>query len=199
MCGVMALWLTAHVMTMAKLFYVIGASGAGKDSILNYARRHIDASTRVIFSHRYITRTANAGGENHIELSEQEFQNRLRHHCFAMHWHSHGHYYGIGMEIHAWMRSGMNVIVNGSRAWLDQAAELFPDIIPVHIVVPHDVLASRLRTRGRENADEIAERIERARSLKILSHPNLVNIDNNDSLDIAGRALIALIRHNYSA
>ncbi|HED16637.1 MAG TPA: phosphonate metabolism protein/1,5-bisphosphokinase (PRPP-forming) PhnN, partial [Gammaproteobacteria bacterium] len=156
--------------------------------------RHIDASTQVIFNHRYITRPANAGGENHIELSEQEFENRLKHRCFAMHWHSHGLHYGIGMEVHAWMRSDMNVVVNGSRAYLDQATSLFTDIIPVHVVVSCDVLASRLRARGRENAAEIAERIERARSLETLIHPNLVTINNNDSLDIAGRALIALIR-----
>ena len=194
MCGVTVSWCTVHVTIMAKLFYVIGASGAGKDSILNYARQHIEKSAPVTFSHRYITRPAHAGGENHIELSEQEFENRLQHHCFAMHWHSHGLHYGVGMEVHTWMRSGLNVVVNGSRAYLEQATRLFPDIIPVHIIVSHDVLAQRLAVRGRESAEEITERIDRTRLLETLKHPNLVTIDNNKSLDMAGNALIALIR-----
>ncbi len=48
---------------MAKLFYVIGPSGAGKDSVLDYARQHATASLPASFAHRYITRVAESGNE----------------------------------------------------------------------------------------------------------------------------------------
>ena len=55
---------------MGTLFYVVGASGAGKDSLLAYARAALGGGTPVFFAHRYITRPAEAGGENHVALSK---------------------------------------------------------------------------------------------------------------------------------
>ena len=179
--------------TTAKLFYVIGASGAGKDSLLTYARKRIGGEAAVIFCHRYITRAADAGGENHIELPEAEFNNRLQHGCFAMHWQSHGHRYAIGNEIYGWLQQGLNVVVNGSRGYLNEAAAIFPDIVPVHIVVSDDVLLERLTARGRESADAIAKRIRRSHTLHHVAHPNMVEIDNNRSLQLAGDELVGLI------
>jgi ribose 1,5-bisphosphokinase len=46
---------------VARLFYVIGASGAGKDTLLRYARVRVGGSGGVVFAHRYITRPAAAG------------------------------------------------------------------------------------------------------------------------------------------
>jgi len=178
---------------MANLFYVIGASGAGKDSLLSYARRRIGGDAPVIFCHRYITRAAHAGGENHIELPDAEFENRLQRGCFAMHWQSHGHRYAVGQEIHVWLQHGLNVVVNGSRAYLKQAAEIFPDLIPVHVVVSDAVLFDRLSARGRESSDEIRKRIERSHALDAVEHPNMVELDNNQPLELSGEAFIRLI------
>ena len=79
-----------------KLFWVAGPSGAGKDSIMAWARERLPAGAPVVFAHRYITRSARAGGENHIELGEAEFALRLAHGLFAAHWEAHGFRYGIG-------------------------------------------------------------------------------------------------------
>jgi len=179
---------------MAKLFYVIGASGAGKDSLLSYARKSMGGSAQLIFCHRYITRAANAGGENHIELSQAEFDNRLEHGCFAMYWASHGHQYGIGLEVRIWLELGMNVVINGSRQYLSEAMTLFPDLIPVHIVVSDDVLFDRLISRGRESSNEIIKRIQRSHSLDQINHPNMVMLDNNSSLELSGEAFIKIIQ-----
>ena len=56
---------------MSRLVYLMGASGAGKDSLLD-ALRH-DLPPNLMVAHRYITRPANAGSENHIALSQHEF------------------------------------------------------------------------------------------------------------------------------
>ena len=37
---------------MPQLFYIVGASGVGKDSLMEYARLRINASMPVLFAHR---------------------------------------------------------------------------------------------------------------------------------------------------
>lgn len=43
------------------LVYVMGPSGAGKDSVLNRARAMLSADLPILFAHRYITRPADSG------------------------------------------------------------------------------------------------------------------------------------------
>lgn len=50
---------------MAKIFYVVGASGAGKDSLMQLARKQVEGRS-VAFAHRYITRPADDNTENFI-------------------------------------------------------------------------------------------------------------------------------------
>lgn len=56
---------------MGKLIWLMGPSGSGKDSLLAELRQQ--EHEQLLIAHRYITRAANAGNENHIALSEQEF------------------------------------------------------------------------------------------------------------------------------
>jgi ribose 1,5-bisphosphokinase len=88
-------------MGQATLFYLIGPSGSGKDALLVYAREHLTGSENVLFSHRYITRPSQAGGENHIALTQAEFDQRQQLGLFALSWQSHQYAYGIGVEINA--------------------------------------------------------------------------------------------------
>lgn len=178
-------------MNDSRLFYVMGPSGAGKDSLLSYARSRV-MGRPVAFAHRYITRPAEAGGENHVALTPEEFSIRLAHGCFSMAWESHGLRYGIGLEIEAWLMRGMNVVVNGSREYLPRVADHFPAIIPVAITVDSIVLRHRLEARGRETATEIDERLARAASFKP-EHHALITIDNSGPLENAGDTLVSLL------
>ena len=175
-----------------QLFYVIGASGAGKDSLLNYVRPLL-VDQPVVVAHRYITRPVELTGENHIQLSEAEFLNRDSRGCFLFSWQSHGLYYGIGCEVLDWLDLGLNVVINGSRGYLDDATGLIPDIKPVLITVSQDKLKARLEQRARETSDEITERLDRAQQFDQLSHPNLIKVSNNETLEVAGQQLYATL------
>lgn len=176
----------------ARLFYVIGPSGAGKDSLMGHARQTLDGAP-VAFAHRYVTRPANAGGENHVALTEAEFRVREAAGCFAMVWRSHGLAYGVGMEIRDWMARGLSVVVNGSRGYLPQAAADFPDtLVPIAITVQPAILRDRLERRGRETAAEIEERLSGAAAFRV-DHPRLVTIDNSGALEEAGARLVGLL------
>ncbi|MDD2832829.1 MAG: phosphonate metabolism protein/1,5-bisphosphokinase (PRPP-forming) PhnN [Methylotenera sp.] len=173
------------------LFYVIGPSGSGKDSLMTYARAQLAGNPKVVFAHRYITRAANAGGENHVALTEQEFKSRQQAGLFAMHWHSHGCYYGVGKEINMWLAKGCNVVMNGSREHLQYARADYPELHPVWIEVSQTVLAERLRARNRESENEIQQRLLRAAAYR--APVGEMVIANDGTLELTGEQLVKLI------
>lgn len=180
-------------MPQGTLFYIIGPSGSGKDSLITYARQVIAGGRAVLFAHRYITRPMDAGGENHIELSHAEFQKRRELGLFALDWESHQNFYGIGSEIVNWLNSGANVVVNGSREYLPVAAERFPAMRVVLIEVSPGVLRQRLTDRGRETPAEIEERIDRSQQIAPVAHPNLIVLTNDDPLAKSGTRFVEML------
>lgn len=178
---------------MAELFYIMGASGCGKDSLIDYVRRKVSFQAPLIFAHRYITRPADAGGENHISLSEREFDKRLNQGFFALHWQSHGFKYGVGIEINHWLAEGINVVVNGSRGYLPKAVRIYPEIKPVMIYVSKEKLLERLQNRGRESAAEIENRLQRAAMYADLYHPALRVVSNDRGLQQSGEKFLHLL------
>jgi ribose 1,5-bisphosphokinase len=176
------------------LLYVIGASGCGKDSLMRYAREALAKNSNTVFAHRYITRPHDAGGENHVALSDDEFEARVSRNLFPLHWHSHGMRYGIGCEVNHWLAKGLTVILNGSRAYLPDAARHYPELVPVLIEVSPDVLRSRLHSRGREDAEEVDARLRRAGEFGKLHHAKMLRFPNDASLDETGPSFVELIR-----
>ena len=177
---------------LARLIYIMGPSGCGKDSLMGSARSLLPAGAPVAFAHRYITRPADAGGENHVALTRAEFQMRLNRGLFALSWESHGFSYGLGREIDLWMTQGLSVVMNGSRQALPAALRSYPDLLPVLVTVSEELLRQRLAGRGREDAQELERRLARAR-LDVGEVPGLVRFDNSGHLAERGRALANLI------
>ncbi|MCG6968492.1 MAG: phosphonate metabolism protein/1,5-bisphosphokinase (PRPP-forming) PhnN [Gammaproteobacteria bacterium] len=179
---------------MAKLFYIIGASGAGKDSLIDYVRQKIPADAPVVFAQRTITRAADAGGENHLAISTQEFLKRQSLGEFAMSWYSHDTYYAIPNKIDDWLTDGIHVVVNGSREYLQQATQKYQNLVPILICVDPEILAARLFARGRESVLQVSRRIAQAiRFEGNIHHPQLQLINNNDALESAGDRLVQII------
>ncbi|MGQ0529528.1 MAG: phosphonate metabolism protein/1,5-bisphosphokinase (PRPP-forming) PhnN [Panacagrimonas sp.] len=183
---------------LPSLYYVIGPSGAGKDSVLNWLRANLPADCPLLFAHRYITRAADAGGENHVALSEPEFALRRDAGLFCLHWSSHGLHYGVGMEVRHWLAAGFPVLLNGSREYLDQALRLQPSLVPVVLSVTPAVLRQRLQQRARETPQQIEQRLQRAASFAV-THPRAFELDNNASLECAGQRLLARVLSDLRA
>lgn len=181
------------------LFYLMGASGSGKDSLLQGCRTRLLPEDRTVIAHRFITRAAGAGGENHVHLTESEFMMRERSGLFAMHWASHGHLYGISSEINNWLNTGLNVIMNGSREYLTEAIKTYDKLVPVMINIDSSLLRQRLIDRGRESSDEIEKRLKRHETLLHEMPQSTLFVDNSHSLEEGIEALINVItRNNHS-
>ncbi len=179
-------------MMEGSLVYVMGPSGAGKDSVLGRARALLPAEVPVVFAHRYITRPADAGGENHVAVTRAEFALRRAYGLFAYHWHAHGNDYAVGREIHDWRAAGMTVVVSGSRDHFLRTGGLDSQARPVLITAPAERLQQRLAGRGRESAVEAAERLQRAEAYEI-DDPRLVTIVNDATIDDAAASFVRLL------
>ena len=176
------------------LFYLMGASGAGKDSLINYARAALGGAAGVVFAHRYITRPPGTGGENHVALAPAEFELRRRHGLFLFDWRSHGNRYGIGIEVDVWLRRGLHVVVNGSREYLPVARRRVACLTPVLVRVSDQRLRERLLVRGREINAALHSRIARGIEHAVIDTPGLRVVDNEGSLEAAGECLLAMLR-----
>lgn len=176
------------------LVFVVGASGVGKDTILARLRDALCAQDRVVVAHRYITRPAGTGSENHVALSDQEFGVRLANGCFALHWESHGLGYGIGREVEDWLANGLNVLVNGSRAAWPEVRVRFPDARLVEITASEETILRRMVTRGRDSDEQLAARLQRNRTLAS-SHADVTQrIANDGAADQAVSELLRWLR-----
>src|SRR5258708_1339198 len=126
------------------LVLVVGPSGAGKDTLLEAARRALADDPRFRFVRRVITRPADAGGEAHEAVTEEEFARR----AFALQWQAHGLHYGIPAE--TIVGGPVVVVANVSRTVVADAARRFPTRV-IEVTAPVEVLAARLAARAREN------------------------------------------------
>ncbi len=135
---------------------VVGPSGAGKDTVIDAARRALAAEPRFHFPRRVITRPADAGSEDHEPATEAEFAAR----AFALQWQAHGLRYGIPAAIADELARDRVVVANVSRTVLAEAARRFPARV-ILVTAPVAVLAGRLAARGREAAAAIAARLAR--------------------------------------
>ncbi|MBF7053500.1 ribose 1,5-bisphosphokinase [Halomonas sp. KAO] len=174
---------------MARLIYLVGASGVGKDTLLAAARQRYP---EWLVAHRYVTRQS-GDSENSIALSPEEFMARQRAGLFAMSWEAHGLHYGLGIELEAWLARDRVVLVNGSRRALPLASERFgAQLAPVVMTASDEVLGARLRRRGREDEAQIEARLARHRELRD-ALPEVSRLDNGGSLDATLNALERLV------
>lgn len=175
-----------------RLIAVVGPSGVGKDSLLALAREAFADRPELLFVRRAITRPATGDAEAHLPMSVAEFDRAEAEGAFAFCWRAHGLGYGLPASLDGHLRAGHPAVVNGSRKVLAAMAERFPRLAVVSITARPEVLARRLSARGRESAEEIADRI--ARASEPLPFEPAVVIDNSGTLADAGRQMVAAIR-----
>ncbi len=172
-----------------RLIYVMGPSGAGKDSVLGWLREHLPADFPVHWARRTITRPASAGGEAHEATDAQAFEHLRSQGAFALTWQANGLHYGVRHTELALLQQGHWVLVNGSRGHLHQALQSHPGLQVVHITAEPTVLMQRLTARQRESPDEIQQRVQRASTWT--APEGAIQISNNGSLEQASLTLWA--------
>jgi ribose 1,5-bisphosphokinase len=178
------------------LVLVVGPSGAGKDSVIAYARARLRG--KVVFPRRIVTRAAADDGEDHDTVDAAGFDAAVAAGRFALHWRAHGLGYGVPAAIAADLAAGCCVVVNVSRSVLGEARARFRPLVVVSVTAPAEVILDRLRRRGREAEAEIAGRLARGGEYAVAG-PDVVAIDNSGPLAAAGEAFLGILRARCGA
>jgi phosphonate metabolism protein PhnN/1,5-bisphosphokinase (PRPP-forming) len=165
--------------------FVCGPSGAGKDSVMDWAAEHLIVRPDIVFARRMVTRPSRPGSD-HDPVTPQQFARMLGSGALVWCWQAHGFHYGIGAHYAAEVAAGRVVVVNGSREHAGglNAAE---QVRVVQIMADARQLAARMTQRGRDAPQEVTRRL--ARNVQL---PNLRadhTIVNEGKLADAGRQL----------
>ena len=174
--------------------YVVGPSGAGKDSLISAARERLSPES-FVFARRTITRRAGTPGEDHDSCTPEEFARREAAGEFLITWHAHSLQYGLPSRLLDELAAGRSVIANGSRNMIATLAARVPSLLVVEVTAPAHILHERLHGRGRETTDDVANRLQR----KVKPYPDgvqVVRVVNDQSLEIGiTRFMDTLVDH----
>jgi len=167
---------------------VVGGSGVGKDSILDYAR---DRTEDAVFVRRAITRSPGRG-EDSRHITEDEFAAAADSGGFAVAWRAHGLSYGLPIAVDDVVRGGGIAIANVSRTVLGALADRYERLRVVRVSVSPEVRQARLAARGREAQHDIAARLDRADPAP--DAPADLEIVNEGTIAEAGELLLDFLR-----
>jgi len=153
------------------LFIVSGPSGAGKTTLINEVRKHLEPlGIRLYFSVSHTTRKPRAGevdGSNYHYVSTERFETMVSDGEFLEHAHVHRNRYGTAKaEVVSRLDRGEDVIVDidyqGARQIGDDP-DLKQRSLNVFIFPPSiEILEKRLRDRGLNTDEEIEIRLRKA-------------------------------------
>ena len=177
------------------LFFVVGASGVGKDTLIKGAKEALSGEG-FVFARRTVTRPADVGDEGHEHLARPQFEDVRARGGFLIHWAAHGLLYGIRSEYRDELMNGKHVVVNGSRAAIPDLLEAVPGALIVQVTARPETIAKRLAARGREDQSEIRARLERG-SLSVPAHAKTLTVAN-DSDQAAGVASFTAILRQHA-
>jgi guanylate kinase len=180
-----------------QLFIVSAPSGAGKTTLVR-ALLHADPGLSLSVS--YTTRAPRASeqdGRDYHFVSRGEFEQMLERAEFLECAEVHGNYYGTS---EAWVRNrmaaGANVLLEIDWQGAAQIRRRMPEAIGIFIMPPPPplaTLAERLRARGEDSADIVAQRLAAARD-EIAHAGEFDYVIINDLLDEALSDLRAVLR-----
>lgn len=177
-----------------RLIYLIGPSGAGKDTVLRWFRDHPQHCPSLHVARRTISRSAGDPHEPHEAVSAAEFQHLCERGDFALHWEANTLHYGVRHTELRPMDRGHDVLVNGSRRFLPQARRSYPDLVAAYLTVPPHIQRARLLARGRETPEAIEARLARSAHLAaVIGQTDVELVNDGTPEDIARRLLQHLL------
>lgn len=185
------------------IFVIIGPGGAGKNAIMKAVIAAIPALKQLATAATRPMRADEKQGREHIFVSEQRFQEMISRNELLEHQEvTPGKFYGIPR------RTVLEVLAAGAARIADievlgaiELAAAYPqNVVQVFVTAPGDDIAQQMavleaRMRGRaDEATDIEQRLERARTLELPYQTRCDYIVVNDDLAQAIESTAAIIR-----
>jgi phosphonate metabolism protein PhnN/1,5-bisphosphokinase (PRPP-forming) len=168
-----------------RLIVVVGASGAGKDSVLRAWLGGLLPREGPVLARRTITRPAGDPTEAHEAIDDAGFRAAETAGAFAVAWEAHGLRYGVRWDQLLPLQQGRWVVMNGSRAHLPALRSLAPAARVIEIAASTAVRSARLARREREDGWAAQQRLVRNAPV---AGAELI-VDNDAALNDAVEAL----------
>ncbi|WP_420240899.1 phosphonate metabolism protein/1,5-bisphosphokinase (PRPP-forming) PhnN [Roseiterribacter gracilis] len=187
------------------LLAIVGASGVGKDTLIEHAARGLRRDARFLFARRVVTRPrtpdSDSGGEQYLPMDPDVFEALRKTGAFALSWDAHGLRYGIPLALRSVIAGGRVVVANLSRTKLIEASRALGPTIAIDVTAPKAVLRERLLARGREDADAIEQRL--ARQVSLPAGIRRIEFSNDVPLNMAAakfaKLLLRVVEAEYEA
>lgn len=181
---------------MGGFVFVVGPSGAGKDTLLGLAQANLADDRRFLFPRRVVTRPPSPW-EDHDTLDEAAFDTAEREGRFALSWRAHGLAYGLACDTIEAARRGQFVTCNVSRQVIEQGRSRLPNVAVVEVTAPPQILLARLAARRRAEDGDLDARVARSTELRRVS-PDLT-IQNIGSPEQGAAELIGFLAHRAAS
>ncbi|WP_334189380.1 phosphonate metabolism protein/1,5-bisphosphokinase (PRPP-forming) PhnN [Noviherbaspirillum sp.] len=172
-----------------RLFFFVGASGVGKDTLLRWLEQHANASGNIVFARRTITRGVHPS-EVHEAVDTATFWRQAAAGDFAMMWQANDLCYGIRRGIDADLKAGRDVVVNGSREYIPQLKQMYPDARIIWVEAGSDVIRQRIEARQRESGAALLRRMDRIKQFTPPQSDDVIRVDNSGPLEATGARLL---------
>ncbi|MGS0743715.1 phosphonate metabolism protein/1,5-bisphosphokinase (PRPP-forming) PhnN [Glaciimonas sp. GG7] len=183
-----------HVPVEGRLFFVVGPSGVGKDTLLQWVQPRLPESAGIVFAQRSVTRAAHAS-EAHESMTRDDFFQAAEMDEFSMAWQANDTHYGIRRGVEATLKAGCDVIVNGSRQYIPQLRALFPQAQIIWISADAQLIRQRIEKRQRETGAALESRLLRSAEFspeETIDGDGMMHIDNSGPIEVAGHQLLAI-------
>jgi guanylate kinase len=178
-----------------RLFVISGPSGVGKGTLISRARDLVDDLEVAISATTRRPRPDEREGREYHFLSEREFARRVAAGEFLEHVRYAGNRYGtLRSEVVRRLADGKSVLLEIEVVGAREIKRRMPEAVLVFVAPPTFAdLERRLRERGSDPPDAIADRIAIARG-EMGAQPEFQETIVNDDVDQAARQLAELIR-----
>ena len=182
------------------LIVLSGPSGVGKGTVRKALFDREDHN--LVYSISMTTRKPRKGevdGREYFFVSKEKFEANIKEEKFLEYAEFVGNYYGTPIdEVKKQMSLGNEVVLEIEIDGALQVREKMKDAVFVFIAPPSiDALYNRLKGRGTETDEVIAERIEKAkRELTLAYKYDYIVI--NDTVDNAADRIMAIIRAEHA-
>jgi ribose 1,5-bisphosphokinase len=171
-----------------RLVLVVGPSGAGKDTLIAYARGACRGDASVVFPARVVTRPPSVFEDNEF-VPTATFEQAAASGAFAIWWSAHGHMYGIPLAVDVDIEAGRTVVCNVSRTVVAAVRGRYANVVTVLVTAPQDVLQSGLAARERASDGRVSDRMRRLELSDGKLRPDVI-INNVGDPQSEGRKLV---------
>ncbi len=178
-------------------FVLSGPSGCGKGTIVKeLLKKYPDAFALSVSATTRAPRVGEVDGVHYYFITREEFERRIDDQQILEYTSYCGNYYGTPKkELYERTVSGINVILEIEVEGAMNVRRLCPEAVLIYVLPPDaETLEARLRGRGTNTEEDIANRLATAREeIRCLPDYDYIVINENDGAEAAADEIVNII------